>query len=658
MKKKIFIAAAILISSSATAQNETKSDSLKSLQEVIVTANKIEQKQEETGKVLTVISQEELQRSVGRGLGEILNQQVGIHIGGANGTPGSVQTIYTRGAAAANTLILLDGVPLYDASGISSEFDLNSFATDQVEKIEILKGAQSTLYGSDAVAGVINIITKKSSGKKVSVGLDASAGSYNTYRGGVNVSGSSKRGLEYFAGYSKVYSDGFSSAYDATGKQNFDDDGFKQDAVLASIGFKPVEKLKVRLYGKYNINKAEIDAGAFTDDTDYRYRTRNATAGTNLTYLLEKTSLHFNYNFNDYEREYKNDSINIGGFDTSANAFYTKFIDENYRGKSHFFELYGNINLHKNINLVTGVDYRRQATSQQSLFISNFGPFKSLPLSEDTANSNQASLFASLLFKSPGGFSLAAGGRINDHSIYGNNTTFSVNPSYTFKKTKVFANISSAYRVPSLYQLYSEYGNKELKPEESVNYEAGIQYASNIFSGRIVGFRRNIKDVFVFFSEPAAPYRSFYINEDRQEDQGVELESSVMVLKQVKISANYTYVTGEIATKDFGGKDTTLSNLYRRPKNTLNFNAAWTASDKFFVSSHVRSVSSFYEPKFGAAPVQLKGYYTWDVYASYVVSKSAKAFVDFRNVTDQLYFDQEGFGTRRFNMNAGINLRL
>ena len=658
MKKKIFIAAAVFISSNANAQIEKQTDSLKRLQEVIVTANKIEQKQEETGKVLTVITQQELQRNVGKSLGEILNRQVGMHIGGANGTPGTVQTIYTRGAAAANTLILLDGVPMYDASGISSEFDLNSFATDQIEKIEILKGAQSTLYGSDAVAGVINIITKKSSDKKAAIGIDASAGSYNTFRGAVNVSGALKSGVDYFLGYSKVYSDGFSSAYDALGNKNFDEDGFKQDAVLASIGFKPIEKLTVRLYGKYNINKAEIDAGAFTDDTDYRYKTNNVTAGTGLIYQLKKSSLHLNYNFNDYERKYTNDSINIGGFSTNPNAFYTKYIDENYRGKSHFIELYGNINLNKNINLVTGFDYRRQATSQRSLFISNFGPFESLPLGEDTARTNQASFFASFLFKTDKGFNMALGGRFNDHSIYGTNTTFSINPSYTFKNVKLFANLSSAYRVPSLYQLYSEYGNKDLQPEQSVNYEGGVQYTNKVFSARIVGFKRNIKDVFVFFSNSAPPFNSFYINEDRQKDIGFELESAVTIAQQLTFSANYTYVTGEIETKDFAGKDTSLSNLYRRPKNVFNINAAWSASEKFFLGSYVRSISSFFEPKFGSAPVKLKGYYTWDVHASYLILKNVKTFVDLRNITDQLYFDQEGFATRRLNMNAGLSLRF
>src|SRR6185437_2534055 len=128
-----------------------------------------------------------LQKSFGKSLGEVLNQQPGIIINGADNNLGTNQTVYMRGASAGNTLILLDGVPLYDPSGISSEFDLNNFALDNVERIEILKGSQSTLYGSDAVAGVINIITKKGNGKPFNLDINHSMGSYHTYNDAVSI---------------------------------------------------------------------------------------------------------------------------------------------------------------------------------------------------------------------------------------------------------------------------------------------------------------------------------------------------------------------------------------------------------------------------------------------------------------------------------------
>src|SRR5665647_1939381 len=137
MKKGIFLAAAVILSSRLYAQKDTTS---KTLDEVVVTANKFPQKESETGKVVTIITEDQLQKSYGKSLGEVLNQQPGLNINGADNNLGTNLTVYTRGASAANTLIMLDGVPLYDASGISNEFDLNNFALDNI----------CLLYTSDA----------------------------------------------------------------------------------------------------------------------------------------------------------------------------------------------------------------------------------------------------------------------------------------------------------------------------------------------------------------------------------------------------------------------------------------------------------------------------------------------------------------------------
>ena len=226
MKKEIFIAAAVIFSSYAQAQQDT----VKNINEVIVTANKFAPvKQSETGKVVDVITQEQLQKSFGKSLGEVLNGQPGLTINGADNNLGTNQTVYTRGAAAGNTLILMDGVPLYDASGITNEFDLNNFALDNIERIEILKGAQSTLYGSDAVAGVINIITKKSGKKPLILTQIFLPEVIKLTKEAVALSGTNGKGQTFFISYNKIKSKGFSSAYDSTGKNNFDKDGFNQD---------------------------------------------------------------------------------------------------------------------------------------------------------------------------------------------------------------------------------------------------------------------------------------------------------------------------------------------------------------------------------------------------------------------------------------------
>ena len=646
---KILFVAACITGSTTFAQSvpAEQADSSKKLEEILITVTKFPQKQNETGKVITVINQEQLQKSFGKSLSEVLNQQVGITINGANNNPGTNQSLYIRGAHAANTLLLVDGVPVYDASGETSQFDISNFSLYNIERIEIMKGAQSTLYGSDAVAGVVNIITKKAGDKPVDLNGMLSAGSYDTYKGSVAISGKGK-GQTYFVSYSKINSKGFSAAYDSTGKNNFDNDAFKQDALQAGYSVKPLEKLEARLYGNYNSNHADIDAGAFADDKDYRYTYKNFQSGISLKYLLKKNSIKFNYNYNWYNRDYTDDSASVGGF--------AKYQKGNYKSKSHFAELYGNFNLNKNMDLLAGVDYRQNATGQSYLAISSYGRFESLPLASDTVKTKQFSTYASLNVKLENGFNTEIGGRWNNHSIYGNNFTYSFNPSYFKNNFKIFANISSGYRVPGLYQLYSEFGNKSLQPETSVNIEGGLQFLKQNINARVVLFSRNIKNVFAFYTNPST-YAGIYINEDKQQDHGIETELYVKWDK-ISIAANYTYIKGKLSTKDFSGRDTAYNNFYRKPGQSFNFTISWQAMKTLFVSAHLKAVSKFYEAAFAAAPYVMKGYYIVDLYSEYRLNKKFKFFADVQNVTGQKYFDIRGFNSKQFNWNTGIHFHF
>jgi vitamin B12 transporter len=265
MKKKVFIVAAVFISSHSIAQDSTGA---KPLDEVVVTANRIAQKQSTTGKVITVIDQATLQRNAGKTIAEIINYQAGVFINGANNGLGTNQDVYMRGGNSGNTLILIDGIPVGDASQINNSFDLNNIAIGQVERIEILKGAQSTLWGSDAVAGVINIITKKGGNKKIGATGLLSYGSYNTLRGNVGTNGRLDK-FTYNVNYNFTNSKGFSAAYDSTGAKNFDKDGFTQNNFQANIGYKFNSRFGVTAFSNFGIYKADLDAGAFTDDADY-----------------------------------------------------------------------------------------------------------------------------------------------------------------------------------------------------------------------------------------------------------------------------------------------------------------------------------------------------------------------------------------------------
>ena len=651
MKQKIFIAAAVIFSSTTKAQHVpvVPVDSTKLLTEVVVeTATKFPIKQSLTGKVVTVITREQLERSSGKSLTEVLNTQAGLIVNGVTNSPGTNQDVYLRGASVGKTLILIDGIPAYDVSGISGAFDLNLIAVNQIEKVEILKGSQSTLYGSDAIAGVINIITKKGGAKKIAADVNLAAGSYNTYKAAVGLNGTVNK-TSYNVQFTQLNSKGFSSANDKTGNKNFDKDGMDESIFRANLSQKINDKLLVKFVSQFSRYKTDLDAAAFTDDADYTATTKNSLAGIGADYNVGKSTLHFNFNYNQTQRKYLDDSTSVGGF-----AKYSKGV---YNGKAHFAELYGNIALAKKTTLLVGADYRQQATDQDYLSISSFGPFTTAI--GDSAKVNQFGVYASVVLEDMAHFNLEVGGRYNNFNKYGDAFTFTFNPSYVINNNiKIFGNLSSGFKAPSLYQVYSEYRNPvtELKPEKSLSIEGGVQYSKQNLNLRAVYFIRNVNDVIAFYSAGAPTYASYYVNADKQKDKGMEIEAAVK-LDKINFTFNYTNLDGYIETKN-GTKDTSFFNLYRRPKQTINLNAGFDICKNWTMNIGIQTIGKRFEAVYAAAPLEMPAYYTWNIYSSYTICKTVKIFLDYKNITGEKYFEVNGYNSARNNFMAGVSLKL
>ncbi|MBS1576216.1 MAG: TonB-dependent receptor, partial [Bacteroidetes bacterium] len=448
-------------------------------------------------------------------------------------------------------------------------------------------------------------------------------------------------------------SNGFSSAYDSTDKAGFDKDGINQHAVNGNINFKLSSKLQLKLFGTYNHYKTDLDASAFTDEKDYTVKNDNAQGGAGLVFNHNSGALHFNYFFNYVSRDYLDDSTYV------ANP-YSVYSKNLYRGRTHFAELYNNWKW-TNWELLAGVDFRYNNTFQRYYSTGSFGPYEPTPLNEKMA---QISPYASVIYKTVNGLNIEAGARWNNHSVYGNNFTYTFNPSFLIdNKVKVFANLYSAYKVPTLYQLYdASAGNKDLKPEKGTIGEAGAEiFASKVFYFRIVGFYRNTKDAILYTYDPNT-YTSLYRNVSKQKNYGAEVEATYKV-SILSIAANYTYTDGKTEAKFDGtgteiAKDTSYYNLYRIPKNAFNLTIGVQATKSFYISALLHAIDKREEFIYDAAPETLNGYTTIDVYSEYKFGKKLKAFANFRNITNKKYFDWLGYNTRRFNFMAGITFRL
>ena len=648
MKRKFFVVAAVMISSLLQAQDSTTT----LLDEVVLTANKYPNKTSLTGKVITVISREQLEKSGGKDLSQLLTEQAGVFISGANSNAGKDKSLYLRGGYASHTLITIDGIPVYDPSGIGGNFDIRNLALGNIERIEILKGSQSTLYGSDAIAGVINIITRKTTKESVGGNARLSYGSNETVRTNAGING--KKGMvDYNASYSWHNTKGINEAINNNAFPVADKDKFEQHSFQLGLGFKPTAAVYIQPFFRYGKIKGDIDQGAFTDELDYTYSQKSWQSGLRNEFLLGKSKLTALYSYNKINRIYTDDS-------TRSRNGYDIYSRGDYNGSEHFADAYLYIPLSPRIKLTGGIDYRSSKSDQEYLSISTFGPYKT-NYANDSLHQNQLGVYAAMNLNTVQGFNLELGGRVNVHSEYGSHFVFNINPSYLLnKQIKLFANLSSAYRTPSLYQLFSEYGNKELDPESGLTGEAGVQYFSpnNEFTTRAVAFSRKVSDVMFFFYTPVT-FSSQYINQDKQKDHGLELEASYKITRTTTLKAFYTYTTGEITTRQ-AGKDTTYNNLLRRPKSSIGINLASQFNKKFFISTNLMSVGKrhdawFDNTTFATVYTTLKSYALWDIYAEYGFGKNKlKLFTDLRNLTGSNYTEISGFNTLGFNGYGGI----
>jgi vitamin B12 transporter len=619
---------ALLICSHAT-RAQDDSTRVTSLNEVVITATRFPKKVSETGKVVNVISKKDIENSNGKDLAQLLSEQAGVLVNSAYSNPGKDKSIYLRGASTDYIVILVNGVPVSDPSGTGGAFDIRMFPLEQIERIEILKGAQSTLYGSDAIAGVINIITKKAADKPVEAYGGLAAGSFNTFKADAGIYGAAE-GSSYNIGFTHYKTDGFSEAADTTAAAVFDKDGFTRNTFHANFDARVAKGLHVKPYFRYAHFKGSYDGGAYTD-ADSKYEAQTIATGAQAQYGFANGGLTAFYNYDEVDRTF---SETYGVYP--------------YKGNKNSLELYTHYSVNPHLQLLAGIHYNKQKMEDAAATPKD-------PAAELT------SPYLSFFVRDLGGFNLELGGRYNKHSAYGDNFTYSINPSFTFSNAvKIFANYATAFKAPSLQALYGPFSsNAALEPESSTTAEVGVQTSllAGLIDARAVYFKRTIENVIVY-----GP--SFQlINLNKQNDHGFELEPTIYINRQLSLKLFYAYVDGKVTTKN-NDKDSTYANLIRRPKHSVGINMAYQITPQLFVSTQISSYGKrsdlYYNAvTFSQQPATLAAYMLWNAYVSYgFIHNRIKLFADLKNIANTKYTEVYGYNTQGFNITGGIRIKI
>ncbi len=611
--------------------------------ELVVTATRVETSEKEIASSLTVITRKDLARLKKATVPDVLQDVVGATVIRSGGV-GATASVMLRGGNSEHTKVLLDGIDINDPMNPSRSCDLAHIPLDQVERIEILRGPQSTLYGSDALGGVVNIITRTGQGSP-RVSLTGSGGFLKTGEGRLDLSGSS-RSLSYSLGASYLQTGGISAA-DSGLAGNTEKDGYRNLSLSGRAGLKLAPGLDLDVSLRTIRSRSDIDnfGGAYGDDPNSRQRVNSVFARTELRGLFAKgrweSRLRAAFTANDRRND---NPVDPGHpFDSERGEF---------RSGLAKFDWQNNIFLRPSHTLTAGAEYQSERGSSEYISQSLYGPYESVFPHKRAGN---LGLYIQDQVGIADRFYATAGLRLDDHSFSGTALTYRVTPAWIIKETgtKLRATLGTGYKAPSLYQLFAPptawgpIGNAALKPEESVGWDAGAD--QEILGGRIrlgaTYFRNRFRNLITYDSVHG------YVNVGRAVTRGIETTGQFAVNESFSIRASYT----RMESKD---EDTGLD-LLRRPKDKFTAGMDLRLFGGLDCDVRLSRIGRRSDLDFNAwpsAPIVLEAYTLLDAVFSLPARPGVEIFLKLENILDQRYEMIYGYGAPGFCAYAGIRI--
>lgn len=632
-KKNVLAGICMLAGMTVFAQ---ENDSIKKIEDVVVSDSKFALPKEKSGKVIVKISAEDLKKKQGQTVAAVLSTVAGLEINGNQSRNGKDLGVFIRGGRNHQVLILIDGVPVTDASGINLSYDLRLLPVDQVESIEVMKGAASTLYGTGAATGVINITLKKATSKKISGNAYMNMGTQTTVdhkkyglddlNQGFSFSGKGEK-VNFFASLNNTESRGMSEAKPEDKNTVFEEDRFSRVNAMAKLGFTPTQKLSLDFFANYDGMRNEFDSGPFSDDANNYSKSKQYRVGFSPKYKYNKGEFVINSGANTISRDF---------FNFNAMTY--------YKSKSANVDMFNKYEILSDLFVVAGGQFQFHEMSNES----DYGS-----IAKELAKFNMIDPYATLVYTTNFGLNVNAGARYNIHSKYGNNFVYNFNPSFQFKSIplKLLTSYSTAFISPSLYQLYSPYGDLELSPEKDATAEAGFEVSllSKKITVSAVAFHREEKEAIGF---DLMTYKYFNV-EGKNIAKGVESMISYAFNDKIKFTGNYTFTELQRQSRMLNPKHKVNASLDVQATSRLAFNAAYQ-----FVSARPFEYTVYLPPTWDPVVMQekLNDYQLVNANVRYqLVKNKMTVFGAVDNILDKDYVETRGYSTRGRNFKIGFN---
>ena len=588
-------------------------DSIK-IKEVVVSATKIEEPVEETTSRVVIIPWKTIDSKGTEFIGDILKDIPELNLV-QNGGQGKLTEVFLRGGSPSQALVMIDGVKV--KSTTTGSFDFSGITSDDIERIEIVKGPQSTIYGSEAMAGVINIITKKGR-DKIHADLIFEGGSFGTHKTTALVSGSSKT-LDYRFTTAYFNADGISTA-----KEGVERDGYTNALFSTKLDIKPSEIFNIELTGRYYYDRSELD--------DYNYTTRRSVDALNYIQhghhfvVSAKGRL---YLFDKWEQiltfSDTKDSLKTRDTDTSWNNF-------DIITGMETIDWQHNLYLSSSYTLTAGFENRLEKGENKDNFTTSI-------YNNAFYMNNKFSLFNDWLH-------IDAGIRLDDHKTFGNEYTYRLGAVYDIKPAdlRIIASYGTGFRAPTFNELfYPNYGNPSLKPEESWAWEAGLEkdLLDNKLSLSLTYFDQNYENLI-----QTDPLTWTAVNIGKAQVKGIETGISTRITDNITVKSTYTNMDTE--NKDTGER------LTRRPKDKLGITAQYS-TDNITMLAGYTFVGEVYDSSAGR---NLASYSLVNLSGSYKLIKNFTLFARIDNLLNEDYETAGGYNTPGFSAFAGIKVEI